>query len=216
MYEKWKQWQYYVIIGVISLVSLFFLPMLGSEVGIGFRLPNTVAGWIVYISSKLLVAVLNLLIFHCFILQGKVNIRNDERFKEANNLLRIYSNAEELKPKSPQQWSKEVYGRKGVAIFVTSTLSAVGLTQAVLTFDWVSMLTYLFTVLMGLIFGVLQMNQTEIYWTEEYLQYAKQVKQDLEMVEKKPTKQTDDSSNIDRGASVLESIDCNSTVSTDC
>jgi hypothetical protein len=37
------------------------------------------------------------------------------------------------------------------------------------------MLTYFFTILLGVIFGILQMNQTEIYWTEEYYKYALRV-----------------------------------------
>lgn len=177
IYSQWKQYQYYVIIGIISAVALFFLPMIGSEAGLAWRIPDTVAGWIVYITSKLLVATLNILIFHCFILQGKVNIQNDEKYLEANQILERELNKKELAPKSPEQWTKQVYSKKGFTIFITSILSAVGLTQAVLTFDWVSMLTYFFTVLMGIIFGVLQMNSTEIYWTGEYWQYAKQVEQ---------------------------------------
>ena len=175
IYSQWKQYQYYVIIGIISAVALFFLPMIGSEAGLAWRIPDTVAGWVVYITSKLLVATLNILIFHCFILQGKVNIQNDEKYLEANQILERELNKKELAPKSPEQWTKQVYSKKGFTIFITSILSAVGLTQAVLTFDWVSMLTYFFTVLMGIIFGILQMNSTEIYWTGEYWQYAKKV-----------------------------------------
>lgn len=174
-YSQWKQYQYYLIIGIISAVALFFLPMIGSQAGLAWRIPDTFAGWVVYITSKLLVATLNILIFHCFILQGKVNIQNDEKYLEANQILERELNKKELVPKSPEQWSKEVYSKKGITIFVTSILSAIGLTQAVLTFDWMSMLTYFFTVLMGIIFGILQMNSTEDYWTGEYWQYAKRV-----------------------------------------
>jgi hypothetical protein len=68
MRDKFKQYQYYIIIGVVSLFALFFLPFLGTEVGLAFNLPSTLAGWIVYVVSKLIVAILNILIFHCFIL----------------------------------------------------------------------------------------------------------------------------------------------------
>lgn len=176
-YEKWKQWQYYVIIGVISLVALFFLPMIGSEAGLAWKIPTTVVGWIVYITSKLLVATINILIFHCFILQAKINIQNDPRYLEAIAILDQLSPTHTENSRSPGQYFRYTYGKKGVTIFTTSVLSAVGLTQAVLTFDWISMLTYFFTILMGLIFGVLQMNQTESYWTTEFLRYAKKTKE---------------------------------------
>ena len=167
-----RQYQYYMIIAILSLVSLFFLPMLGSEAGIDFKLPTTLAGWIVYVLSKLTVAGLNLLIFHCFILQAKLNIKDNPNFIKANQILNTLPDESGMSPRSPIEWNNEAYGKKGISIFITSVLSVIGLTQAVLTFDWVSMLTYLFTILMGVIFGVLQMNQAELYWTTEYLQYA--------------------------------------------
>ena len=177
LYAQWLQWQNYIIIGVLSLVMLFFVPMLGSEVGLAWVLPTTTAGWVVYVLSKLLVAALNIVIFHCFILQAKVNAKDNPQFIEANQILRKYQDIKELAPRSPAKYFAGVYGKKGTTIFITTLLAAVGLTQAVLTFDWVSMLTYLFTILMGLIFGILQMNQTELYWTDEYYIYALNVKQ---------------------------------------
>lgn len=182
LYEKWKQWQYYVIIGVISMVALFFLPMIGSEAGLAWKIPTTTAGWIVYVVSKLLVAIINILIFHCFILQAKINIQEDAKYNEAIKILDevLPSNTDDFR--SPSEYFKSTYGKKGLTIFVTSVLSAVGLTQAVLTFDWISMLTYFFTILMGVVFGILQMNQTEIYWTGEFWRYAKRM-QDNNLME---------------------------------
>lgn len=220
-YARWKQWQYYVIIGVVSLVALLFLPMIGSEAELNWKLPNTAVGWIVYVFSKLLVAVLNILIFHCFILQGKLNIESNEKYIEANRILEVVYDLKELAPKSPSEWKRNAYGKKGVTIFITSMLSAIGLTQAVLSFDWLSMLTYLFTVLMGIIFGILQMNATEVYWTTEYPQYAQRVKKQsedrkaLEMAKKELTEQIDDSSDPIRRAIILESIDSDRAPSTD-
>lgn len=171
-YEKWKQYQYYVLIGVLSLFALFFLPMIGSEAGLAFLFPNTAAGWVVYITSKLIVAGLNIMIFHCFIQQGKVNVLSNERYISATEMLRAATANKDYTPRSPELYLRGVYGKKGATLFATSLLSAIGLTQAILTFDLMSMLTYLFTVIMGVIFGILQMNQTELYWTEEYYQYA--------------------------------------------
>ena len=146
--------------------------MIGSTVGLEWALPNTLVGWIVYVVSKLLVAGLNIVIFHCFILQAKVNVQENKQYIKACEIMRSIRDEKELSPRSPSQYLKGLYGRKGTSIFISSIIAAVGLTQAVLTFDWISMLTYFFTILMGIIFGILQMNQTELYWTEEYLSYA--------------------------------------------
>lgn len=212
-YEKWKQWQYYLIIGIISAVALFFLPMIGSEAGLAWNIPTTTVGWIVYITSKLLVATINIMIFHCFILQAKINIQDDAKYIEAVSILDDISDCDTESFRSPGEYFRSAYGKKGVTIFVTSILSAVGLTQAVLTFDLVSMLTYFFTILMGVIFGILQMNQTETYWTSEYLRYARKTKEAMELAEKESVEQRDDIADPIRGTGILESPDYDSSTS---
>lgn len=173
--EKIKAGMYYCIIAVISVVALVFLPAIGSTVGIGLALPTTIAGWIVYVTTKLIVAIINVLIFHCFRLQGKLNVKDSDEYKRATELLRMTKNNKKYIPLSPAQWGRRQWGSKGVTIFITSILSVFALTQAILSFDWIAMLTYLFTILMGLIFGILQMKREEEYWTVGYLEYAEYI-----------------------------------------
>lgn len=204
--DKVRQWMYYFIIGIVSMIALCFLPMIGSNVGLGWNLPNTFVGWVVWVTVKLIVAVLNVLIFHCFMLQAKINIKENEKYIEAQEILRL-NNFKDFIPRSPNAWNKQQYGQKGVTIFITTALSTVALTQAMLTFDWMSMLTYLFTIIMGLIFGIMQMKTAEDYWTDEFWQYAQKVKRDLELAEKEHPKQVDDIAGDNRGTDILESSD---------
>lgn len=169
--DKIKQSLYYIIIGIVSFIALVFLPMIGSTVGLGWNIPDTTVGWIVWVGSKIIVSTLNVLIFHCFMCQAKINVKDNENYKKAREILTDV-NLKEIKPRSPGKWKAEQYGKKGVTIFITSSLAVVALTQAVLTFDYISMLTYLFTIIMGLIFGILQMKTAEEYWTREYYEYA--------------------------------------------
>lgn len=145
--------------------------MIGSTIGLGWNIPDTTVGWIVWVGSKIIVATLNVLIFHCFMCQAKINVKDNENYKKAREIL-IGVKLKEIKPRSPRKWNAEQYGKKGVTIFITSSLAVVALTQAVLRFDYISMLTYLFAIIMGLIFGILQMKTAEEYWTREYLEYA--------------------------------------------
>lgn len=211
--DKVKQWMYYFIIGIVSMIALCFLPMIGSNVGLGWNLPNTVVGWIVWVVVKLIVAVLNVLIFHCFMLQAKINIKDNPRYIEAQEILRL-SNIKQFVPRSPTVWNKQQYGQKGVSIFITTALSTIALTQAMLTFDWMSMLTYLFTIIMGLIFGIMQMKTAEDYWTDEFWQYAQQVKRDLELAEEERIKQANDSTSLDSGSDILDTCVVSSNTST--
>lgn len=83
------------------------------------------------------------------------------------------ADAREAQPRSPGKWKAEQYSKKGITIFISSLLSVFALAQAALSFDYVNMLTYLFTILTGLIFGILQMKTAEEYWTTEFLDYAR-------------------------------------------
>ena len=181
--EKIKAGMYYCIIAVISIVALVFLPAISSNVGIGLALPTTIAGWIVYVTTKLIVAIINVLIFHCFRLQGKLNVKDSYEYKRATELLRMTKDNKKYIPLSPAQWGRRQWGSKGITIFITSILSVFALTQAILSFDWIAMLTYLFTILMGLIFGILQMKREEEYWTVGYLEYAEYITNNNNMEE---------------------------------
>lgn len=175
--DKIKQWTYYIIIGVVSFISLVFLPMIGTTLNIGWNLPNTPAGWVVWVGSKLIVAVINVLIFYSFLQQGKLNVKNDENYKKAREIL-VQQKVKNVLPKSPAKWNAKQYSTKGVTIFITTGLTTIALGQALLTFDWVSMLSYLFTIIMGVIFGILSMKSAEEYWTDEYYRYALMIQRD--------------------------------------
>lgn len=172
---EYKKYIYYGLVGIISLIMLVFMPMIGSSAEITFNFPNTVAGWFIYIITKLLIAILNILIFHCFMQQAKLNVKDDENFKEANYILGRYKNNLVI-PRSPEYWNKKQYSLKVVVLFIFSALSSIALSNALLTYDYMSLLTYALTLLMGVIFGFLQMKSAEVYWTTEYYYYAIYIK----------------------------------------
>ena len=189
MRQKYQQWQYYVIIGVMSFISVVFLPFLGSDPEMGWNLPATASGWVVYVITKLIMVFLNLMIFHCFMQQAKINVKDNPYYIEANEILRRYSLMKKYVPMGPDEWTKKEYGVKGIMVGITTLLSAVAITQAVLSFDWIMMLTYLFTIIMGIICGIFQMNNAEGYWTGEYWQYAKMIEKKYLNKEQKCSKE---------------------------
>ena len=186
---EFKKYLYYGLVGVISFIILVFLPMLGSETEMGFKFPNTTSGWFIYILSKIIVSVMNVLIFYCFMEQAKVNVRDDPHYKEANKILQKILDKKYL-PRSPRIWNTQQYSTKAVSIFLTTLMSAFVFTNAILTYDWVTALTYIFTLIFGLIFGVLQMKSAEKYWTNEYYLYALMREEEIEQ-EKNKIKRSD-------------------------
>ena len=85
--QSLKQGMYYIIIAVISFISVVFLPMLGSTLGLGWKLPDTTAGWVVWGMSRAIVATINVLLFHSFMEQAKLNVKDNEHYKEAREIL---------------------------------------------------------------------------------------------------------------------------------
>ena len=168
----------YILIGVLSLVVLFFLPFIGSEAGLKLDLPNTPAGWIVFSFTKIITAVINVLIFHCFVKQAKINVRDNEKFIEAEKILEESKNLEEVYI-SPEKFLNQQYRSKGTTIAITTILSAFAISTSILTFNLIMFLTYLFTIVMGIVFGILEMYKVEGYYTYDYWTYAKYIEKEL-------------------------------------
>ena len=175
--DKAKQNMYYILIGIISFISVAFLPMVGSTVGLGWKLPDTPTGWVVWAISRLIIATINVLIFYSFMEQAKLNVAKDPHYIEATEILLKAKKADHT-PRSPQKWQALQYGKRGTKIFISSALSVVALGQAILSFDWVSMLAFIFTIAMGIVFGILQMKKAEAYWTDEFYRYALMIKEE--------------------------------------
>ena len=175
--EKAKQNMYYILIGIISFISVAFLPMVGSTVGLGWKLPDTPTGWVVWAISRLIIATINVLIFYSFMEQAKLNVAKDPHYIEATEILLKAKKADHT-PRSPQKWQALQYGKRGTKIFISSALSVVALGQAILSFDWISMLAFIFTIAMGIVFGILQMKKAEAYWTDEFYRYALMIKEE--------------------------------------
>lgn len=173
--EKFSLNFYYCLIFLLSLlvmtVAPMFTPSANTDLGIAAIFPHSVIGWAIYVCTKLFVGVVNLLLFHCFVKQAKINIKDNEKYIAACKIYDMY-HPREYNPRGPKQYFGQLYRKKGVMIFLTSMLSAVVLTNAILSFDVTAFVTYCMTILMGIIFGILKMKEVEVYWTGEFYDSA--------------------------------------------
>lgn len=197
--KKVEIYKYYIVIAILSLIVVFFMPFIGSGVGLALNIPNTFVGWSIYILTKLLVVAINLTIFYSFMEQAKINIKDHPKYIEANTILEKYFKEFRPIPLGPEEWTKKQYKSKGISLAVTTLFGAIALTNAVLTFDFVVMLTYLFTIIMGIIFGFIQMGSAENYWTGEYWEYAIYIR------DQKEHKQEDSDISVNSRTDILES-----------
>lgn len=176
--EKFSLNFYYCLIFLLSLlvmtVAPMFTPSANTDLGISAIFPHSVIGWAIYVCTKLFVGVVNLLLFHCFVKQAKINIKDNEKYIAACKIYEMY-HPREYNPRGPKQYFGQLYRKKGVMIFLTSMLSAVILTNAILSFDVTAFVTYCMTIVMGLVFGILKMKEVEVYWTSEFYDAAMQL-----------------------------------------
>lgn len=166
---------YYCLIFLLSLlvmtVAPMFTPSANTDIGISAIFPHSIIGWAIYVCTKVFVAVVNLLLFHCFVKQAKLNIKDNEKYIEACKIYDMY-HPKEYSPRGPKKYFGQLYRKKGIMIFITSMLSAIVLTNAILSFDVTAFITYSMTIAMGIIFGVLKMKEVETYWTGEFYDAA--------------------------------------------
>lgn len=171
--EKAKRYLYYIIIGLVSIVFVVFLPFVGSEGDIVSRFPTTTTGWIVWAISNVTTAILNVVIYICFMEQGELNSKDDPKYIEANQILEKVESVKKKKPLSPKEWKKRQYSTKGVITFCSTLMSLIGLSNAILRWDYTIFLVYLAAIVIGIVFGLMQMKKSELYWTDEFNQYAR-------------------------------------------
>ena len=215
-YERFKQQMNYWIIATVSLLALCFFPFIGTEIGMEWNVPDTTLGWIIYIVKNLFIAGVNVIVFHCFVQQAKINIKDNEKYKQAKELLeQLDSNTHVNSPRSPKQYLGRVYGTKATFIALASVLATISLTEALLVFDIVALLSYGITLVFGFITGLLQMAQTEVYWTEEFFDYATKVKRDMDLAKEKLAEQEHDCSNDTGRAVLLDAVDGSNCSCTD-
>lgn len=169
---------YFIIIGLISLLAIFIPPLfmgcLSSDIGLAF--PKSMEGWILYAIMNGSTAIANISLLVLFKLQAKKNARNNDNFKKANEILNRLAGKKEIwVPRSPAKMDAGDYTKKIMAIVVSTFTASITLTSLILSFDWMTLLSCLVSIIITLCISWITMLNNEIYWTEEYVLYAEMV-----------------------------------------
>ena len=173
-----KKYIYFLLVFVISMTVLIVAPMWQNDLsGFHLKLPNSKSGWLAYIVLRTVVSLLNMLIFACFVHQGELNCAENPNKLEADKILNKCKVKVE-KPRSPNAFRAKQYGGKGSSMMIMSFIALVAL-PPILFYDWKAAISYIFTIIMSIVFGIYQMMVTEAYWGDEYLRYAKMVEESI-------------------------------------
>ena len=178
-----RQYLYYVIIGIFTFIVLVFMPMLGSSIDGGLKLPQGKGAWVMFVITRVFIAVTNIIIFYSFMQQAKLNVRNNKEYIEANKILLRVKNKRERKPMSPKKWEASQYLKKGTTLALGTVFALFSLSQAILTYKYTDLISYVLLIFLATVFGIFQMKKAEIYWTTEYYRYAKMVEEENKPVE---------------------------------
>lgn len=176
---KIKNCMYYILVGVVSMLVLIFMPMVGTQ-GFASTLPaeGDTSGWIMYVTSKVLVAALNVMIFYSFLKQAELNVKDNPKYIEACEMMEMLKHTK-WEAKSPQKWKKQQYCSKGITITLSTIVGTVTIVGTIESYDLSLLLTYGVAIITDIIFSIISMKNAEAYWTGEFWQYAVNMK-DLE------------------------------------
>lgn len=171
--ELLRQNLYYVLIVILSIGVLVIFPFLKSTADVGWGFPETKAGWFIWWFEKGSITGINLCIFTAFKKQAILNIKEDETYKKAREILNRVRE-KKYEPKSPIKYQAESYAKKGTTLAISTACSLVAIGNMILRFSYVTLISYLVTIVMGITFGIFAMKSDEIYWTNDYYYYALQ------------------------------------------
>ena len=194
---KMKNGIYYILTALLSIVSIIVFPMLdNSNLTFKDTFPTTATGWTLWIIERVLIIVMNLLILNNFVLQARRNIKDNDNYIQANKILDKYK-PKGYKPQSPSQYMSRMYLKKGGSLIITAAASLITIGEAAVNYNYLLLIATVVTIVFAIVFGVVAMHNTEMYWTTEYLDYAHMIEYNRNKIEEKEIKQC------------LHSMECN-------
>lgn len=202
--EITNDYGYYILAVLVGIIGLVVFPFVGGWADLGFTFPQSNAGWIVWGITRGTVLILNILIFHAFVKQAKVNIKDNQNYLRAVQLYRQQSGYKR-KLHTLAQFNRQQYGTKLTSLTLTSAATLFSFGQAILTFEWMTFLSYLITIVMALIFGWLTMRRYEQYYTGEYLEVALIQEEERKQKQIQETNEENDLSTLEQKDSVDDS-----------
>lgn len=169
--EQLKLYTYYILIAILSLLSVIVFPILNSTADISDTFPKDPTGWVMYCLIRVLVVVMNMLIFSNFLQQSKLNVKDEENYKRANQILGRCK-PKDYHPRSPKQYLTKEYTVKGAFLVVGTVASLFVIGNAIINYDYMLLIATVFSVITSIVFGIMTMKKAEIYYVSEYLDYA--------------------------------------------
>lgn len=180
--EALNHYAYYIMILIVSVVVILVPPiLLGAIHGdVGFAFPTTIAGWVLWCLINGSQSIANIAILALFKMQAKKNCATHPKYIEACEILDSVQNKKLLfVPRSPKKMNTQDYSKKAICILISTLGSSIAVTSLMLSFDVYTLISTLLSTLITVILSWNAMMKDEVYWTEEYLLYAKYMQEQI-------------------------------------
>ena len=99
-----------IAVVILSLISMFLVPLIGSYASGTTQFPQTIPAWILYFTCAIAVSICSLMIYLALHNQGKLNVKDEEEYLKAKELhLKNFErmNGKELIPIDPFKWERK-------------------------------------------------------------------------------------------------------------
>ena len=176
--ETFKTYVYYGIIGVILLLTTVLIPFLAggiTEQGFDYYVPKTTSGWVIFWAIRIGTVLGNIAVYGLFKAQAKTNVRYDENYIKACELLNKLNGEKGFIPMSPKKKAAKDWTTKGIFMVTTTAAESIVIGTLIINFDFITFLSCLSSSITAIIFGIVQMVKDEVYYTDEYLLYAEYI-----------------------------------------
>lgn len=175
---KLKQGVYYVLVALLSITALIVFPLLDSStLSFASAFPATPTGWTIWAIERALIVIMNLLILTLFIKQARVNVKDNEKYKKAIEILEKYK-PKDYRPISPKEYYGKLYIRKGTTLSITTLASLIAIGDAVINYNYLLLVATAVTILFAVVFGIISMKDTEVYLITDFLTYCEELEKE--------------------------------------
>ena len=173
----------YMIIVLVTSVVVFIPPLVGGAIqgDVSIFFPVNAAGWVLWGMTNGGAAIGNVSLLVLFKMQAKKNVRDNESFKKANDILNALARERAVfVPRSPAKMNAADYTTKIIFIVLSTLSSFMVISSIIISFDVVTLISTVLSAVVALCFSWVTMLNNEEYWTGEYLLYAEMLKKKME------------------------------------
>ena len=174
----------FIVIGLVSFVGMGIIPFLAASINmdsdeeiIKTAFPHSKLGWIMWAIFRLMVIIINIMIYVAFVNQGKANVKSEKSVIEALkrwNDVNVYKGKQKSHkrpnlPDTPNKHYAKLYSKKGLIIATMTFASLFSITYMTLNWDLVTFLSITIAIILSIVMGIISMHKEELYWTSDFI-----------------------------------------------